>query len=414
MSAVRILADRVGKKFCRSRRAALYALQDFAYRAVGRVPPVALREDEFWAVQEVTLAVMPGECLGVVGPNGAGKSTLLRLLAGDYRPDTGRVEVRGAVKSLIRLGSGLQPQLTGRENIYWKCAERGLGKRDTDARLEDIVAFAELDAALDRPVRQYSDGMYARLEFAIATCTAVDVLLIDEVLAVGDIAFQVRCLDRLNALKREGTTLVFVSHAEMNMRQVADRCLLLFDGQVREQGIPEMVFQRYYEAVGYRKPSPGTGPRSQCRPADFGEKGFRITDFASSGRSAGPSPVVAGHSAVLRLGYESSASFESFSLRLEFWDADGVLVATSSCRETERLNLPSGWGWLVADLPFLGLRPGPYDVAIRATAAGCDIAYQGSIGKLRVVPAAAEVGDSGFALIEARFSLDSSDRGDRS
>lgn len=412
MSAVRILADHLGKKFCRSRRAALYALEDFAYRAVGRVPPPVLRQDEFWAVQEVTLAVMPGECLGVVGPNGAGKSTLLRLFAGDYRPDAGRVEVRGAVKSLIRLGRGLQPQLTGRENIYWKCAEQGLGKRDMDARLEDIVAFAELDAALDRPVRQYSDGMYARLEFAIATCTAVDVLLIDEVLAVGDIAFQVRCLDRINALKLEGTTLVFVSHAEMNLRQVADRCLLLFDGQVRDQDIPEVVFQRYHEMVGYRKPSPGTGPRSQRRPADFGGRGFRITDFASSGRSAGPAPVVAGHSAVLRLGYESSASFESFSLRLEFWDAEGVLVATSSCRETERLNLPSGRGWLVADLPFLGLRPGHYDVAIRATAAGRDIAYQGSIGRLRVVPAAAEVGDSGFALIETRFSLDSSDRGE--
>jgi lipopolysaccharide transport system ATP-binding protein len=405
VSAVRILADRIGKKFCRSRRAALYALQDFACRAVGRVPPAVLRQDEFWAVREVTLGVRSGECLGVIGPNGAGKSTLLRLLAGDYRPDTGRVEVRGAVKSLIRLGSGLQPQLTGHENIYWKCAERGLSKRDTDACLEDIVAFAELDAALDRPVRQYSDGMYARLEFAIATCTPIDVFLIDEVLAVGDIAFQVRCLDRINALKREGTALVFVSHAEMNMRQVADRCLLLLDGQMREQGVPERVFQQYYEAVGYREPRSGTGLRSPRRPTDFGEKAFRITDFASGSR-----PVVAAQPIVLQLGYESAASFESFSLRLEFWDADGVLVATSSCRETEGLNLPSGRGWLLVDLPFFGLRPGSYDVAIRATVAGRDAAYQGSIGKLGVVPAAAEVEDRGFALLEAKFSLGSSIR----
>lgn len=144
----------------------------------------------------------------------------------------------GQVKSLIRLGSGLQPLLTGRENIYAKCAELGIGQREARRRLDDIVSFGGLEKVLDTPVKRYSDGLYARLEFAIVTAVPLDILLLDEVLAVCDLAFQVRCLERLQQLKRAGTTILFVSHSEPNIRHVADRCLLLFEGQALAYGEP--------------------------------------------------------------------------------------------------------------------------------------------------------------------------------
>jgi len=170
VSSVVIQADGLGKKFCRAWHSALlYGLSDFLFRPLRPKSRGVLRKDEFWALHDLSFELRQGECLGVIGPNGAGKSTLLRLINREYRPDRGRVTVLGATKALIRLGSGLQPLLSGRENIYIQCAQLGLDKRATDARLDEIVAFAELERAIDAQVKTYSDGMYARLEFAIAT-----------------------------------------------------------------------------------------------------------------------------------------------------------------------------------------------------------------------------------------------------
>jgi len=241
-----IRCEQLGKRFCWSLSAGLrYDLTDGLRRAFRGEPPAGLRPDEFWALREISFAAGPGECLGIIGPNGAGKSTLLKLINGEYRPDRGRLERGGAVTSLIRLGSGLQPLLSGRENIQIRCAELGFNTVETADLLPRIAALSGLDAtALDRPVKRYSDGMYARLEFSIATCAPMDLLLIDEVLAVGDIAFQGRCLHRLEELKRAGTTILFVSHSEMNVRAIADRCLLLFDGEMLALGETDALFRR--------------------------------------------------------------------------------------------------------------------------------------------------------------------------
>jgi lipopolysaccharide transport system ATP-binding protein len=252
MSNELILADRIGKKFHRTLTSAfLDGTQAIARKALRLKPRDALGKDEFWALQDVSFIVRRGECLGVIGPNGAGKSTLLKLIHREFHPDTGRLLSRGHMKSLIRIGAGLQPLLSGRENIYVQCQQMGLDKRETDAQLHHIIAFAGLEAAIDAPVKTYSDGMYARLEFSIATSVQTDILLVDEVLAVGDIAFQIRALDRLNQLKREGAAIVFVSHSEMNVRHVADQCLLLFNGRQVALGEPDALFYQYYESVGY-------------------------------------------------------------------------------------------------------------------------------------------------------------------
>lgn len=397
MSFPRILADRVSKKFSRALGHSLWhSAQDLGRRLIGGRPASALRAGEFWAVRDVSLEVGAGECLGLIGPNGAGKSTLLRMLGREYRPDAGRIALHGAVKSLIRLGSGLQPMYTGRENVYLKCAELGLSKRDTDARLDEIVAFADLEAALERPVKHYSDGMYARLEFAIATCMPIDVLLIDEVLAVGDVAFQLRCLERLNSLKREGSALVFVSHSEMNVLQVADRCLLLFDGQTVAEGRPEAVFGKYYEAVGYFNRDLKSLGALPVRPQDF-SAGLEFT-----GPGAEPIQAVPGQPLAFELEYRAERNFEAVELRLEFWNTAGLLAAATLAPGERRLSLAEGRGRVLVELPFLGLGAGIYDVAVSANSGGCSLAYKGEARRVHVTQAACDRPD-GFGIIEAHI-----------
>ena len=353
-----IRMDAVGKLFCHSWQHALwYGAADAIRLALGRPRCPAPRAHQFWALDGVSAAVRRGECLGVIGPNGAGKSTLLKLIARDYRADRGSVHSLGRVQSLVRLGSGLQPMLTGRENVYVKCSQLGLSPSEVDARLSGIVDFAGLHEAIDRPVRHYSDGMYARLDFAIATSGPVDVLLVDEVLAVGDIAFQKRCLDRLNALKRAGTAVVLVSHAEMNVRYVADRCLLLLDGKPVVVGEPEAVIRKYHEAVGYLNAQGVPFAFAEAPPVDV-DGAVAITAL-----NIGPAPVSPGDAARWTLEYRCAADESALGLVLQFWNSADLLVASIDTRYSGPLPLTRGTGRLLVALSFLGLAPGRYRVA---------------------------------------------------
>lgn len=397
----RILVDRVGKKFHRTASGAfLGGLGKLARQALRLKPKEGLEQDEFWALREVSCIVRRGECLGVIGPNGAGKSTLLRLLHRDYRADTGHLLVRGAVKSLIRLGTGLQPLLSGRENIYLQCQQMGLGKRETDARLAGIVAFAGLEAAIDAPVKTYSDGMYARLEFAVATSVQADVLLVDEVLSVGDIAFQVRALDRLNQLKRAGTAIVFVSHSEMNVRHVADRCLLLFDGRQIAWGETDALFQTYYESVGYRKPGLHAAGADFRPPLDLGG-GLRILALRAKTDGGEEMRLRRGEGVDLVLEYESSGEIPSARLEMHFCNAAEALVASLDTRQAG-FRLRAGRGAIPLRLPFFPLAPGHYRVGAGFRSDGQWLAYRGRLLDLYV---SADGMDAyqGLALVQAVF-----------
>ena len=191
-----IQVDRVSKRFCRDlKRSLWYGVKDMTAELFGQSRAVDdLRKGEFWAVEDVSFAVRRGECVGLIGPNGAGKSTLLKMLNGLIKPDAGRITMRGRVGALIELGTGFNPILTGRENIYNNAAVLGLDKAFVDRRLDDIIAFAEIGDAIDAPVRSYSSGMKVRLGFAVAAHMEPDVLLIDEVLAVGDAGFRATVL----------------------------------------------------------------------------------------------------------------------------------------------------------------------------------------------------------------------------
>jgi lipopolysaccharide transport system ATP-binding protein len=239
---VLVRVERVFKRFCRDlRRSLWYGLRDIAHdlnpfgRNGGAVSS-SLRKDEFWAVNEVSFELRRGECLGLIGRNGAGKTTLLKMLNGLIKPDGGRIEMRGRVGALIALGAGFNPILTGRENIYVNGAVLGLRKRQIDAKLRDVIEFAEIGEFIDSPVQSYSSGMAVRLGFAIATALDPDILLVDEVLAVGDARFRWKCLERIQSLMRRGVSIILVSHNTPDLMRTCNSGLVMMRGQVAFRG----------------------------------------------------------------------------------------------------------------------------------------------------------------------------------
>jgi len=206
-----------------------------------------LERDE--VLRGVTFDVHPGECVAVLGRNGAGKSTLLGLLARVIKPTSGEIVVRGRIAPLLELGAGFHPDLTGVENVFFNGVILGLTRKEVAERLDRIVDFAEVRRHIDAPVRTYSSGMLARLGFAIAVHVDADVLLIDEVLAVGDYAFEQKCYAKIEEFKRNGGTILFVSHEMQDVRRVADRCLWLERGRIVDEGPPEELIPRYEAAM---------------------------------------------------------------------------------------------------------------------------------------------------------------------
>ena len=207
------------------------------------------RRQEVWALRDVHVHLGRGESLGLIGPNGSGKSTLLRIMAGILLPTQGRVAVAGTVAPMLELGVGFHPELTGRENVFLSTSIFGLGRRQTGALYDRIVDFAELDGFMDAPVKTFSTGMAMRLGFAVATHLEADILLVDEVLAVGDRAFQAKCLARMSELRSRGRSIVVVSHDLDLIQRFCDRALLLVDGHVAAEGKTREVAERYGPGV---------------------------------------------------------------------------------------------------------------------------------------------------------------------
>jgi ABC-type polysaccharide/polyol phosphate transport system ATPase subunit len=204
---------------------------------------------ELWALRDVNFDVARGEAFGIVGQNGSGKSTLLKLIAGIFAPTTGTVGVGGRIGSLIEIGAGFHPEFTGRENVYLNAAIYGLSRKYVDEHLDEIIAFSELEAFADMPVKTYSSGMYMRLGFSVAMHVAPDVLLLDEVLAVGDEAFQQKCFGKIWDFKRAGGTIVFVSHDPGTVERLCERSILLERGVVVEEGSSEDVLRAYHRRL---------------------------------------------------------------------------------------------------------------------------------------------------------------------
>lgn len=205
-----------------------------------------LKEKEFWAVKDVSFAIGRGEAVGIIGPNGAGKSTILKLLSGILRPNSGRIAVNGRISALIEVGAGFHPDLTGRENIYLNGAILGMKRSEIQRKMEQIVEFSELGDFVDMPVKRYSSGMYARLGFSVAAHVDPEILLVDEVLSVGDFTFQHKCLERMRDIVKRGTTVIFISHNIPSVITLCPRTILLNKGEVHLYGDSREVCRRYY------------------------------------------------------------------------------------------------------------------------------------------------------------------------
>ena len=210
---------------------------------------VAEEERQFWALKDVSFDVPKGTTLGMIGSNGSGKSTLLKLLAGIHRPTSGHVSTKGRISALIELGAGFHPEFTGRENIYINGIILGLSRKQVQERIDDIIHFSELEDFIDNPVKTYSSGMYMRLAFSIAATVDPDILLIDEILAVGDASFQRKCQNKLNAFKADGKTIVLVTHDLSALERYCDRVLWMDHGQLKAYGDVQSVMQMYLEHV---------------------------------------------------------------------------------------------------------------------------------------------------------------------
>src|SRR5216683_4561803 len=211
---------------------------------------------DFEAVKHVSFRISKGEVVGLVGRNGSGKSTILKIIAGVYTPISGSVRVHGTIAPLIELGAGFHHELTGRENILLNGLLLGLTKREVGERESQIIAFAELGDFIDSPIKQYSSGMYMRLAFSVAIEVDPDILIIDEILGVGDAGFQQKCFDRISRFRDAGKTILLVSHAMDNMRKFCRRLILVHGGAILEEGTPDSVIDRYEELIGQRARTP--------------------------------------------------------------------------------------------------------------------------------------------------------------
>jgi len=248
------------------------------------------RAEDFWALRDVALDVGEGSTFGLIGHNGSGKTTLLKCVAGILRPTSGAILQRGRLAALLELGAGFHPELTGRENVYLNASFLGLSRKQTDAAFDDIVAFAELERFIDTEVKFYSSGMLVRLGFAVAVHVEPDVLLIDEVLAVGDEAFQAKCLNRVREFQREGRTIVLVTHALDTVTEICDRAAMLHHGELHAIGMPaEVVREMRHVLLGMA--DPGFVPEQGTREAEIVEVQIVRPDGSSHGAILSGDPL---------------------------------------------------------------------------------------------------------------------------
>lgn len=285
-----VKVENVSKKFCRNlKRSMFYGAIDVCKSMMGIESSTAiLRKGEFWSVDNVSLELKRGETLGIIGANGSGKTTLLRMLNGIFQPDKGRIEVNGRIGALIAVGAGFHPLLTGRENIYLNGAILGMSRKEIDQKFDEIVEFAEIGEAIDAPVKHYSSGMYVRLGFAVAINIEPDILLIDEILAVGDREFQIKCYQKLQKVKQKGTAIILVAHNEYTIREQAQRCAYLKNGRLEYLGPTEEGISLYIkETLENRSKEIFSGEiqkRNVTVNLKFFDQDWKETDYIESGK----------------------------------------------------------------------------------------------------------------------------------
>ena len=340
----------LSKKYCRSlRRSLWYGVQDIAHEVLPIGPPADLRRDEFWAVDDVSFELGKGEALAIIGQNGAGKSTLLKMLAGLLKPDRGEARLRGRMQAVIELGVGFDPLLTGRENVRMGAALQDLDRRATGALQERVIDFAELGDFIDAPLQSYSSGMRARLAYAMAASAEPDVLMIDEVLAVGDAAFQRKCVTHMLGYLNAGGALLFISHSPYQVQSLCERGILMRHGQVAFEG---SAMDALNEMLG-PPPSEGTARAARYRAPVIGP--IVIEGIWAEAVDGGK--IRTGESVRIRLRYRADQRLEVF-WGFAIWTADQWVSVVSEYDPRAR-TIEAGVGefsCIVQSLPLVGSR----------------------------------------------------------
>jgi lipopolysaccharide transport system ATP-binding protein len=354
----------------RQRQERYTALRDVlangAKRMVGKLMRASVTQDdpeheEFWALKEINFEIQQGDRVGIIGRNGAGKSTLLKILSRITEPTSGRVTVSGRVASLLEVGTGFHPELTGRENVFLNGAILGMSKVEIKSKFDEIVAFAEVERFLDTPVKRYSSGMYVRLAFAVAAHLEPEILIVDEVLAVGDAHFQKKCLGKMEEVGNQGRTVLFVSHNMGVINALCDKCILLEQGGIKEYGSTLEVIAAYNLA------------------GDMEE----LVTITPSMRNRGDGRITFKTCALAdNLGHRKTAFFIGEDIRVEFmlesefvgemsfwliiFDSSGSPLLSTHQRDFELVKIQKGLYKLLFETKGLGLMPGKYSITAGA------------------------------------------------
>jgi len=353
MPDVVIRAQGLGKRYRRGLTGPPETLRDALTRVITS-PLAAMRrptQEHFWALRDVGLEVRHGEVLGLIGRNGAGKTTLLKILSRITRPTTGWAEIHGRVRSLLEVGTGFHGELSGRENTYLSGSILGMGKREIDRKFDEIVAFAEVDKFIDTPVKHYSSGMYVRLAFAVAAHLEPEILLVDEVLAVGDVNFQKKCMGKMGDVAKAGRTIVLVSHQMNSMRRLCNRVTWIDAGKIRMDGSADAVVNAYEAAM-----SQGGGASIGSRTGDHARGYFTGWEIVDQQGSSAHTMAEVGPISV-RFMFELREPIKNANHGIALYNADRQLLWAWAAYE---LNLGAGTHDLIYDFPMLPLKPGIY------------------------------------------------------
>lgn len=369
-----ISVENIGKRYQIGQRIAYRTLRDSisnSFRKARSREPERPSRSYIWAVKNVSFEVNRGEVVGIIGRNGVGKSTLLKILAGITEPTEGRAEINGQVGSLLEVGTGFHPELTGRENVYFSGAILGMKKAEIERKFKDIVAFAEIEKFMDTPVKYYSSGMQVRLGFAVAAHLEPDILLVDEVLAVGDTAFQKKCIGKMGEVtKEEGRTILFVSHSMAAIQNLCQRCILLENGRIAAEGETTNVITTYLASSGQREV--GDLRLRKDRKGNGLVRFISISFHRKSGEIS--STFLSGQDLEIRLGYNTGEELpRNTTLLVGLSVHDRYGDSLFQCTNELTGQIEGDWpksGQVICRIPKLPLPQGTYSVNVFLAASG--------------------------------------------